>query len=752
MNKHFWIAFLSLIFFCNQSMLAENFELVSPNGLLKVKVNTTGNTSYEISHNGTNLLLPSEISMSFNNGITAGVNGTVKDTKRNSVDETIDVLFGKNATLQDKYNELTINFNEKYSIIFRAYDDAIAYRFKSEFNQANVIVDNEGANFVFASNPSVYFPEVTNGLMRHWEKSYNFYNSISNIGNGAFAVFPVLFSFPGTTYKVCLLEAGLFDYPGFYVQKNGSNSLKGLWPKYPDQVERPYPEYPDGYFYNHYPITWFNYIARTVGKRTYPWRVIVVSDEDMSLLNNEIVYKLAEPSRLSDVSWIKPGKSAWEWGHKALLEGKSFSGCGQENLSLQMYKFYVDFAANNNFEYMTLDAGWSVSYLNELCNYAASKGVKIIVWTWATRPVDLGKWWMESMKNYGVSGFKIDLINRDDQIAINWLETLAQWAADLKTVVVFHGNPPPTGLNRTYPNVLNFEAVRGQECNYWDNTANPNYYTVVPFIRMLSGPLDITPGSLQNTTQAAFVPHDSGNKCLEEGGVNPSSMGTRSYQLAMYVVFNQPIAYLVDSPIEYEKYPDIMKFFKKVPTVWDKTIPLCAEVGRYAILAKQSGDEWYVGGMSNWAGRTVSMDFSFLPEGIDFEATIYRDAPNSSSYPKEYVCEKKIVTKSTSMDVFMANGGGFVMMLSPLGPSGMNDTKKSSASWLYIDRENLLNVYSKNNIGNVKIYDITGRLVVSKIFEKISDTQKINIFNLNRGIYVLEVETDTCTDILKFIF
>jgi len=743
MNKYFWIAFLSLCFFCNQSIYAENLELVSPNGLLKVEVNTEGNVNYEISHNGTSFILPSEISMNFDNGIIAGVNGTVKEIKRNSVDEIIDVVIGKNATLQDKYNELTIVYNQKYSIIFRAYDEGIAYRFKTEFEQENVIVNSEDAEFVFSGDPQVYFPDATETNMFNWERSYIIHNSISNIGIERFAVAPVLFNYRGTPYKVVVLEAGLLDYPGLHLQRKESNSVKGLWAKYPDQVE-----YPDDPTKTHFPITRFDYLARTVGKRTYPWRVVVVSNDDKSLLNNEIVYKLAEPLKLTDVSWIKPGKSAWEWGHKAILEGVPFpSGGGTSRLSLDLYKYYVDFAARNNLEYMTLDSGWKVDYLRQLCAYAKARGVKIIVWTWASYTIDVPNW-MSNRKNDGVAGFKIDFVNRDDQIATNWLETLAKRAADLETVINFHGCAVPTGLNRAYPNILTFEAVRGLECNYWDRTANPDYYLRVPFIRMLSGSLDITPGSLQNVTRTQFGPFDSGNTVP---GVNPSAMGTRCYQLAMYVIYDQYLGYLVDSPTEYEKFPDIMQFFKKVPAVWDKTIPLAAEFEKYAIVARQSGDDWYVGGMNSNGRGDYKVDFSFLPEGIDYDVTIYRDSSSSSSYPKRYVYEKKIVSKNSVLPIFMATDGGFVMMLTPCESSGIRDTKKTTASGLYIDSDNTLNVYSKDVIRNVSIYDITGKLIQSEIFGNLSDSRKINISNLKKGIYVLEIDTGTYKDILKFI-
>jgi len=422
-----------------------------------------------------------------------------------------------------------------------------------------------------------------------------------------------------------------------------------MWANYPRVVDDP-----ENIFSNHLPIIRYNYIARTEGTRTFPWRGFFISSEDKSLLNNNLVYLLAEPNRLEDVSWILPGKTAWEWWHKAMLEGVDIP-FGNRNLGLELYKYYVDFAAKYKLEYMTLDAGWRESYIKELCEYAGKKNVKIFAWTWASKVLEDPEW-LPRMKEAGVYGLKIDFFERNDQVAMRWGHHLAQRLADLKMVALYHGCPVPTGLNRTYPNILNFEAVRGAECNFWDRGSDPAYHVQFPFIRMLAGPIDYTPGSMRNKTKSEFAPVDRPN-------IVPSSMGTRAHELAMYVLFDQWLAYLCDAPTEYEKYPDIMTFLSEVPTVWDRTLPLDAQLDEYVLIARQKGNEWYVGGMNNWTSRSLNIDFSFLPAGRKFTATIYRDGENTSENPVQYVCETKQIDSESVLTINMASGGGFVISI-----------------------------------------------------------------------------------------
>jgi alpha-glucosidase len=262
------------------------------------------------------------------------------------------------------------------------------------------------------------------------------------------------------------------------------------------------------------------------------------------------------------------------------------------------------------------------------------------------------------MKDAGVHGIKIDFFERNDQEAMRWGRRMAQQLADLELIALYHGCPVPTGLNRTYPNILNFEALRGAECNFWDRGSDPDYHVQFPFIRMLAGPVDYTPGSMRNKTKETFRPVDRPN-------IVPSSMGTRAHELAMYVVFDHPLAYISDSPTEYEKYPDILSFLSGVPTVWDQTLPLAARLNEYILIARQKGNDWYVGGMTGWTSCSMPVDFLFLPRGKKYTATIFRDSENASDHPTQYVCETRTIDSESRLTIDMASGGGFVISLKP---------------------------------------------------------------------------------------
>lgn len=649
-----------------QILVAQKYEVISPNGLLKITINASSILQYSVSYHNIPLVSPSKISMTFGNGIVAGMNGKIKNTKQKKVNKNLPVLFGKNSSLTDHYNELIISFRENYALIVRAYDDGAAYRFQTAF-EGRVIVNSEEANFNFPGDPTVLFPE-TPADMSNFERLYTTYTSISKIDANKYCEVPAMVSFPArytpTPYKVVITESDLLDYPGMYLHRSTSNGLTGFWPKYPREVKES-----NNIYAGHSVLSRYDYLAKTTGSRLYPWRVLIVSADDKNLLNNELVYKLARPLEINDISWIKVGKSAWEWWHKAMLEDVSFPS-GNDHLGFDLYKYYVDFASANKIEFMTLDAGWKESYLKRLCTYAKTKNVGIFVWTWSNMPVE-DSTFCARMNSLGVSGLKVDFFDRDDQIAMNWREFVARRCADNRLMVLFHGCPKPTGLQRAYPNIVNYEGVRGAECNFWDRGSDPDYHLQFPFIRMLAGPLDYTPGSMRNTTKLQFTPVDKPN-------IIPSSMGTRSHELAMYVLFDQPLGFLCDAPTEYARYPDILDYLSRVPTVWNKTVPLEAKFGEYAIIAKQTGNDWYVSGMTNWTEREVNVNFSFLPEGIVYNAMLYRDSNTSNDYPTQYVCEKIAVTSQTQLKIKMAKGGGFAMRLSVNVDTGFTEIRKSS--------------------------------------------------------------------------
>jgi alpha-glucosidase len=738
----------------------ESYEVVSPDNRIRIILHIDRGTAYEIRHGETPLLVPSSIALHLSDGTVVGA-GTVKSVIRKSERNQIDVAIGKNKSLTEAYNELTVVYNENYELIVRAYNEGVAYRFVTDFGK-EITVNSEEAIFNFAANTKVYFPECDANIsqeegdggvrypihqgFRNFERIYNVYNVPVAISN-KFSVTPVLFEYTGTPFKVVITEADTYDYPGMYMDSNrsgGMRSMRGMWAGYPKKVMDP-----DNYYSNHLVCEREDFIARTNGSRRFPWRVIVVSDDDKSLLNNELVYLLAEPSRIANTAWIKPGKSAWEWWHKAMLEGVSFP-VGNRNLSVDLYKYYIDWAARNGIEYMTFDAGYQEGWLTQLCRYADEKGVKIIVWTWASCVNEYpGGDWIRRMKARGVSGVKIDFFERNDQIAMRWGHEFAQRLADNEMVGLFHGCPVPTGLNRTYPNILNFEAVRGAEDNFWRSLVTPDYHTLFPFIRSIAGPEDYTPGSMRNTTAEAFLPVDRDNTV-------PMSMGTRAHELSMYVIFDHWLGYLCDSPTEYNKFPDILDFLASVPTVWDRSLPLDARLGEFILMAKQKGEDWYVGGMTNREARRLTVNFDFLPANASFDALALKDDPDSGREPKRYVNERLTVTKDTRLEVDLAKGGGFVIRLKRQGTNGsaaVGGGGDGREVFMHVDRASgTLHIRTDQRLRCVNLYDVSGKCMFSGHYKCAAGSEKIKLQGLERGVYLLKIQTDYETNGFKFIY
>lgn len=731
--KTWSLVIIALLFI--QCISAEDYTVTSPNGLLKIKLNVGATTTYEISYDGTSLVKPSGISMRLMGGKTLGQGGTILNTETNNIKNDIPLLYGKNASMEEYYNELTINFKEDYSLIVRAYNEGLAYRFVSR-QSGQYIVESEEVNVNFEGNPTVWYAE-SDKEMRSWERIYTFYNSIKDISSASFCVTPTMFCLPNNM-KVVVAESDQVDYPGMYLQKNGDNSMTGKWAQYPREVEKP-----EDWYSSHPVISRYNYLARVQGARSFPWRAFIVSADDKDLLNNELIFKLAAPQAITNTDWIKPGKSAWEWWHKAMLEGVPFP-VGNDNLTLTLYKYYVDFAAENKLEFMTLDAGWEEDYIKQLCEYGARKNLKIIVWAWASLAVQ-DKTWLKRMKDFGVAGVKIDFFDRDDQIAMNWVKVVAEDCAKYELLLLLHGCPKPSGLHRAYPNILSYEAIRGAECNFWDKGSNPDYHVQFPFIRMLAGPLDYTPGSLRNKHVSEFVPVDKPNTI-------PSSMGTRAHELAMYVMFDHPLVYLCDSPTEYRKFPDITEFLSKVPSVWDKTVPLAGEVGKYAAIAKKRGTEWYIGAMTNSDARDIEIDFSFLPGTESFRAEIFRDNETTDNDATAYTRETFTVSSRSKIKFNMGREGGFVIRIEGVVSSITENRPDGGSVSVYpVNGGQQLYVESSEPSTAITIFDISGKKVLQQPTNDGQFIRQLDISSLVKGIYVAKLETRSKTYTSKFI-
>ncbi|HEY9049730.1 MAG TPA: glycoside hydrolase family 97 catalytic domain-containing protein [Ohtaekwangia sp.] len=699
------------------------YSVTSPDSGLKIKVDVSTSVQYSVEHNGTAIVSPSAISLSLSTGLVLGKNGTVASTSTRSVNQTITRLYGKSATLQDNFNELTINFTQNYSLIVRAYNEGVAYRFQTALGGTLNVVSEE-ANFNFAATTSIIFPEADQA-MQSWERSYVNYASIASINAGTFSITPTMFTFASGTRAV-VAESDLFDYPGMYLQPSGTtNGMQGKWAQYPKTVSNP----TDIYSY-HRVLTRENFLATTSGTRDYPWRVVIVSDDDKDLLANELIYKLAKPSVLTNTSYIKPGRSAWEWWHDAILDTNKIPS-GLNHLGFDLYKYYIDFAAQYKIEYITMDAGWSDTYAAQVCQYAASKNVKVFAWDFINLPIENPNR-LAQLKALGIAGVKVDLIERDDQVAINWFQQLAQACADQQMMIIFHGCGKPTGLERTYPNILNFEAVRGAENDKWDFSANPTYHLQFPFIRMLAGPLDYTPGSLRNVHRSQFNYTPTGV---------PMSMGTRTHELAMYVIFDQPLGYLCDSPTQYQSNPDMMNFLSVVPTTWDQTVPLDAKVEDYAVMAKQTGNDWFVGAMTSEDARDIEVDFSFLPSGIDKVAEIWRDNESTEANAKAYTREVITVNSASKLNFHLASEGGLVMHIQDAITGTIRDEGNSHISVYQSLDQTKVTVQAGEAIRSISIIDLSGKLCYQETVEGRQSLRNIDVASFPKGVYIVKVNT-----------
>lgn len=653
---------------------AKTYSVKSPDKAYQLTVKAgEGPTTYSVDYKGQTIINHSTIGILEADGHQIG-NGTVASTTKSSHKGTVDVVVGKTETLADNYNQLTITYdNGDYALTLRAYNEGVALQWSLNYDR-KITVANELLEADFGKQPvKVHFPmcemksweekdlkkqsHIINQAYRNFERAYVEYESIAAIPDTAISTSPALFTLPDGRTRVAVTEANVYDYPGLYLQPGGGEKIRGHWAGYPKSVLDGDPNLENRHYSMHLVETRENFIAKIDGKRLLPWRVVIASDRDTDLLTNQLVYLLADPCEIEDTSWIKPGISAWEWWHKAMLEGVDFP-VGFKNLSFELYKYYIDWAAKNGVPYMTLDAGWSESYIAELCEYAAKKGVGIFVWTWASNPLEAPYDWVKKMKSYGVTGAKIDFFERNDQEAMRWQRQLARRLADENMLILFHGCPVPSGLNRTFPNILGYEANRGQECNFWDHTISPRHHCTFPYIRLLVGPTDFTPGSLRQANKANFKPQDIPD-------TPPMSQGTVAHEMALFVVLDQGIASLCDAPTEYDKYPDLRSFITKVPVTWNETLPLDGKVSEHILIAKRNGEQWYIGAITADDARSYNVKLDFLTRGTTYDVEIIADSADSEDSPRHYQVIKQIVKRGDTLPLTLVKGGGAAIKLTP---------------------------------------------------------------------------------------
>lgn len=659
-------AIIAVIFICIGASAHKKYDIASPDGKLKVNVTVDKTICYTVVHETDTMLYSSAISMETDT-YTYGKASRIKKAVRRTVNQTITSPFYKREKVKDHYNELQILFKEDFSLTFRVYDEGMAYRFAS-MGTKPFVVKSEEADFNLGKNRNAYIPYVRKTgtfeeqYFNTFENTYE-YKPVNDWKSGQLAFLPILIE-ADKGKKMCITEADLESYPGMYLLNNGKKSvLESAFAPYPKRTAQgSHDKTVTIGGHNKVVLEREPFIAKCKGGQVFPWRVAIVSREDKELLDNDMVYKLAEPSRLDDVSWIEPGQVAWEWWNDWNISGVDFkSGVNNET-----YKYYIDFASKNGIKYVILDDGWYdrmkgsvfavVPYINlkELIDYASQHNVGLMLWMgYFVFDKDLEK----AIKHYakmGIKGFKLDAVGRDDQITNEFYYKSAGLAAKHKLIIDFHGGAKPAGINRTYPNVLNFEGVHGLE-----QLKNKNYdcdmvtYDVTfPFIRMVAGAVDYTQGAMKNGTKTDYRSVWS----------DPMSQGTRCRQLAEYVVFESPLNMLCDSPTNYLKEPECTSFITSIPTVWDDTVVMNGEIGKYLTLARKNGDSWYVGSLTDWSARSLELDLSFLGEG-SFEAEVYRDGINADRMATDYVKEVINIPSDKKLKIDMAPGGGYAMRI-----------------------------------------------------------------------------------------
>ncbi len=644
------LLFLIGLFWLGCSLFGKTHELLSPDGKIRVVIQVDKEVSFAVFYDGMEIIAPSPVSLAVEGAGILGKNPGQASVKSRPVNEKITPpVKEKRSLVIDRFNEVVLRFKGNFSLIFRAYDDGVAYRFATGFTNP-VKVTAEEVSFRFGADHSVYFP-VVESFQTSFERNYS-YLPLSQITAEKMAFLPVLVDVQGGP-KVAITEADLDDYPGLYVMgsPDGSPALLGKFAAYPlkEEMKRDrtlaVAERAD-------------YIAQTRGTREFPWRVLLFARKDGDLIESDLVYRLAKPTALADTSWIKPGKVAWDWWNALNLFGVDF----QSGINTETYKYYIDFASRFGIEYVILDEGWSdpsdlfkvnpAVDMAQLLAYGREKNVGLILWcVWLTLDRQLEKA-LDLFAEWGVKGIKVDFMDRDDQKVVNFYKRVAAEAARRKLLVDFHGAFKPTGLRREYPNIVTREGVLGLEYSKWSDKVTPEHDLLIPFIRMLAGPMDFTPGAMRNAVKDNFRPVFS----------EPMSQGTRCHQLAMFVVYESPLQMLCDSPSAYLKEPDIMEFLSRVQTVWDETRVLEAKVGDYVVVARKSGAEWYIGAMTDWTPREIEVDFGFLGTG-EYQADIFADGINASKYAADYKRTNATVKAGDKLKIKLAPGGGWAARL-----------------------------------------------------------------------------------------
>ena len=639
---------------------AKSYLVKSPSGRVAATINLTKGATINVTLDGHTLLTARDVNLLLADGQAALHGDRGVKAKRTKASRTIDAPFYRQRQFRFEANELDLHAPTGFGLRIVASDEGVAYRFYTT-RTGKTVIGNETADYHFGTAQRAWLSPTTNAQKPYQIAFQNIYHDTTLGTVDSLSALPAFL--PATVdcgqAKVTLLESDAHAYPGMWVKTDGKGSLHAAF--------APYPKRMDYHPWRHmtYVADTEPFIATSAGARTYPWRVMQVSEKDTDMPTANMVYALAEPNRIGDTSWIKPGKVSWDWWSDWNLKGVGF----RAGINTDTYLYYIDFAAKHGLEYVILDEGWYDSNkgdimhpiadvdLQRLIRHANERHVGIILW--AVFNV-MDEHLEEACSHYakmGVKGFKVDFMDRNDQTALEMVERLADCCARHHLVLDLHGIYTPTGLNRTYPNILNFESVFGMEEVKWGSLKNdhPRYDVTFPFIRMQAGSVDFTPGALRNGTRKDWL----------ASYTKPMSQGTRCHQAAEYVVYDSPLTMLADVPTSYESEPRFTGFLASLPTVFDKTTVIDGQIGSHIVTLRQKGDTFYLGGMTCWDEHDADVALSFLPKGTTYKATLLTDGVNADRNAEDYRLDSRQVTAADSLQLHMASGGGFVVVLAP---------------------------------------------------------------------------------------
>lgn len=657
---------LGMISMTSVALLAGSYTVVSPDGQIKVNVDAGKALTWCVERDGEVLVEPSPIALDIEGSkVQPGIDTRVKKAVRRSADNVLHpVVPTKFSSVIDRYNELTLRMAGDYSVVFRAYDTGVAYRF---------VLDRKGKMTVNSETVELDMPD---GVRAFWPASqpmrHNFMSSqesiftdmpLDSVSDAMTGYLPIYTQSARGT-RMVIAEADVDDYSNLFLQGTSSDKLHGVFPKIIKKKRMKRPDEGWGSDRTEVVEEVYPYIAVIDGRCSLPWRVLMISPDDAGLLENTLVWQLAKPSALEDNSWIKPGLISWDWWSNIHVYGVDF----EAGINNDTYKYFIDFAQRNGVSYLLIDEGWSASTTDiqhykpdvdiaGLVEYGRERGVGIFIWAlWNALEKDV-EGVLDTYEKWGVKGIKIDFMDRSDQEMVNFYDRVAREAAKRHLMVDFHGAFKPSGLHRKYPNVLTFEGVFGNENNKWgEGLVTPGHTLMLPFIRNLVGPMDYTPGAVRNATREDYY----------SMGAHPMSMGTRAHEAALFVVFESPLQMICDSPSNYESAPEYLSMLRQMPVVWDETIGIDAKIGEHLIMARRSGENWYLAALTDWTPRDMEVKLDFLPGDGEWEMTSLADGRNAHREATDAKLSTSRVRQGDTVRMHLAPGGGYVAILKPV--------------------------------------------------------------------------------------